>query len=164
MTTLPIDNNIRRLRFEHGEMTQQALAEQVGVTRQTINAMSWASTRHRSRSRFGSQPRSTRRSRRCSSTAKVRQPSSDQAPLADRHWHGSVIVTLARVIFFLLRRSAEPSGTLAKGEPKAWLLGRLDGHLLSALSDLCPGVNRGDRQCQAVRGRGRRPVPPFLSQ
>ena len=39
MSSLPIDNNIRRLRFEHGEMTQQALAEQVGVTRQTINAI-----------------------------------------------------------------------------------------------------------------------------
>jgi len=39
MASLPIDNNIRRLRFEHGEMTQQALAEQVGVTRQTINAI-----------------------------------------------------------------------------------------------------------------------------
>ncbi len=39
MTGLPIDNNLRRLRFEHGEMTQQALAEQVGVTRQTINAI-----------------------------------------------------------------------------------------------------------------------------
>ena len=32
-------NNIRRLRFEHGEMTQQALAERVGVTRQTVNAI-----------------------------------------------------------------------------------------------------------------------------
>jgi putative transcriptional regulator len=31
-----IANQIRRLRFEHGEMTQQALAEQVGCTRQTI--------------------------------------------------------------------------------------------------------------------------------
>jgi putative transcriptional regulator len=39
MTSLPIDNSIRRLRFENGEMTQQALAEQVGVTRQTINAI-----------------------------------------------------------------------------------------------------------------------------
>ena len=39
MGSAPIDNNIRRLRFEHGEMTQQALAEQVGVTRQTINAI-----------------------------------------------------------------------------------------------------------------------------
>ena len=39
MAALPIDNNIRRLRFEHGEMTQQALAERVGVTRQTINAI-----------------------------------------------------------------------------------------------------------------------------
>jgi len=31
-----IDNAIRRLRFEHGEMTQQSLAERVGCTRQTI--------------------------------------------------------------------------------------------------------------------------------
>jgi putative transcriptional regulator len=34
-----IANNIRRLRFEAGEMTQQALAEAVGVTRQTVNAI-----------------------------------------------------------------------------------------------------------------------------
>ncbi len=34
-----ITNNIRRLRFEHGEMTQQTLAERVGVTRQTVNAI-----------------------------------------------------------------------------------------------------------------------------
>lgn len=34
-----ITNSIRRLRFEHGEMTQQDLAERVGVTRQTINAI-----------------------------------------------------------------------------------------------------------------------------
>ncbi len=34
-----IRNNIRRLRFEHGEMTQKQLAEQVGVTRQTIVAI-----------------------------------------------------------------------------------------------------------------------------
>ena len=32
-------NIIRRLRFEHGEMTQQELAERVGVTRQTIIAL-----------------------------------------------------------------------------------------------------------------------------
>jgi len=36
---LPITNAIRKLRFEHGEMTQQDLAERVGVTRQTINAI-----------------------------------------------------------------------------------------------------------------------------
>jgi putative transcriptional regulator len=29
-------NRIRRLRFDNGEMTQQKLAERVGVTRQTI--------------------------------------------------------------------------------------------------------------------------------
>ena len=34
-----IRNHIRRLRFEHGEMTQQALADQAGVTRQTIIAL-----------------------------------------------------------------------------------------------------------------------------
>ena len=34
-----ISNSIRRLRFEHGEMTQQALAERIGVTRQTVNAI-----------------------------------------------------------------------------------------------------------------------------
>jgi len=32
-------NQIRRLRFEHGEMTQKQLAKMVGVTRQTIIAM-----------------------------------------------------------------------------------------------------------------------------
>nr|WP_220396248.1 helix-turn-helix transcriptional regulator [Arenimonas terrae] len=32
-------NHIRRLRFEHGEMTQEALARQAGVTRQTIIAL-----------------------------------------------------------------------------------------------------------------------------
>jgi len=34
-----IKNKIRTLRFFHDEMTQQQLAEQVGVTRQTIIAM-----------------------------------------------------------------------------------------------------------------------------
>jgi putative transcriptional regulator len=34
-----IRNDIRRLRFEHGEMTQQALAERIGLTRQTVNAI-----------------------------------------------------------------------------------------------------------------------------
>lgn len=34
-----IRNNIRRLRFEAGEMTQAQLAEQVGVTRQTLLAI-----------------------------------------------------------------------------------------------------------------------------
>lgn len=39
MSTTPIVNQIRRLRFEHGEMTQEALAKLVGVTRQTIIAL-----------------------------------------------------------------------------------------------------------------------------
>jgi putative transcriptional regulator len=34
-----ISNNIRKLRFNHNEMTQQELADQVGVTRQTIIAI-----------------------------------------------------------------------------------------------------------------------------
>ena len=34
-----IRNMIRRLRFDHGEMTQQELADRVGVTRQTVNAI-----------------------------------------------------------------------------------------------------------------------------
>ena len=34
-----ISNTIRRLRFERNEMTQQDLADRVGVTRQTINAI-----------------------------------------------------------------------------------------------------------------------------
>jgi len=36
---LKIRNNIRKLRFFRDEMTQQELAERVGVTRQTIIAM-----------------------------------------------------------------------------------------------------------------------------
>lgn len=35
----PIDNQIRRLRFEAGEMTQGQLAEKIGMTRQTIAAI-----------------------------------------------------------------------------------------------------------------------------
>lgn len=34
-----LSNNVRRLRFEHDEMTQAELAERVGVTRQTIAAI-----------------------------------------------------------------------------------------------------------------------------
>ena len=34
-----LSNKIRRLRFDSGEMTQKALAEQVGISRQTMNAI-----------------------------------------------------------------------------------------------------------------------------
>lgn len=34
-----ITNQIRRLRFERNEMTQQELADKIGVTRQTVNAI-----------------------------------------------------------------------------------------------------------------------------
>ena len=39
MTGTPIANEIRRWRFERGEITQEALAQQCGVTRQTIIAL-----------------------------------------------------------------------------------------------------------------------------
>lgn len=39
MAGTPISNQIRRLRFERGEMTQEALAQGCGVTRQTIIAL-----------------------------------------------------------------------------------------------------------------------------
>jgi putative transcriptional regulator len=39
MGTTAITNNIRKLRFFHGEMTQKELAKKVGVTRQTIVAI-----------------------------------------------------------------------------------------------------------------------------
>jgi len=34
-----LTNNIRKLRFENGQMTQQQLADKAGVTRQTIIAI-----------------------------------------------------------------------------------------------------------------------------
>ena len=34
-----ITNRIKDLRYAQGQMTQQALAEQIGVTRQTVNAI-----------------------------------------------------------------------------------------------------------------------------
>ena len=39
MPKAEIRNRIRRLRFDHGEMTQQELADRVGCTRQTIIAV-----------------------------------------------------------------------------------------------------------------------------
>lgn len=39
MAGTPIGNDIRRLRFERGEMTQETLAQACGVTRQTIIAL-----------------------------------------------------------------------------------------------------------------------------
>ena len=39
MSAATIVNHVRRLRFDAGEMTQQALADAVGVTRQTIIAI-----------------------------------------------------------------------------------------------------------------------------
>jgi putative transcriptional regulator len=36
MAKAKIDNQIRKLRFEHDEMTQQELADRIGCTRQTI--------------------------------------------------------------------------------------------------------------------------------
>ena len=39
MVETALTNHIRKLRFEHGEMTQKQLAELTGCTRQTINAI-----------------------------------------------------------------------------------------------------------------------------
>jgi putative transcriptional regulator len=39
VTSGRLTNHIRRLRFEHGEMTQRELAQRVGCTRQTIHAI-----------------------------------------------------------------------------------------------------------------------------
>jgi len=39
MTGPPIANNIRRLRFEADEMTQEELGRRIGMTRQTIAAI-----------------------------------------------------------------------------------------------------------------------------
>jgi len=36
---MELGNNIRRLRFENNEMSQEDLAEAVGVTRQTIHSV-----------------------------------------------------------------------------------------------------------------------------
>ena len=39
MAKAEIRNRVRRFRFDHGEMTQQELADRVGCTRQTIIAL-----------------------------------------------------------------------------------------------------------------------------
>ncbi len=39
MAKIELNNSIRRLRFDNGEMTQQELANRAGVTRQTIIAI-----------------------------------------------------------------------------------------------------------------------------
>lgn len=39
MPAPPIANTIRRLRFDHGEMTQAELASRIGMTRQTVAAI-----------------------------------------------------------------------------------------------------------------------------
>ena len=39
MAKAQIQNCVRKLRFEHGEMTQQELADRAGCTRQTIIAL-----------------------------------------------------------------------------------------------------------------------------
>lgn len=39
MSASPVGNHLRRLRFDHGEMTQDALARAAGVTRQTVIAL-----------------------------------------------------------------------------------------------------------------------------
>lgn len=42
MSKTSITNHIRRLRFESGEMSQQTLADRIGVSRQTVVAIEGA--------------------------------------------------------------------------------------------------------------------------
>lgn len=39
MSKSPVGNHLRRLRFEHNEMSQEALAKRAGIARQTIIAI-----------------------------------------------------------------------------------------------------------------------------
>jgi len=39
MAVPPIRNCVRKLRFDHGEMTQAELADRIGMTRQTVAAI-----------------------------------------------------------------------------------------------------------------------------
>ncbi len=36
---MKLNNHIRRLRFEHGDISQETLARELGVTRQTIHSI-----------------------------------------------------------------------------------------------------------------------------
>ncbi len=52
-----IRNSIRDLRFNHSEMTQQELADRIGVTRQTVNAIELGKYLTVSRSRVSNRGR-----------------------------------------------------------------------------------------------------------
>ena len=39
MIHLKLGNNLKRCRFNHGEITQQALANEIGVTRLTVHSI-----------------------------------------------------------------------------------------------------------------------------
>jgi plasmid maintenance system antidote protein VapI len=56
-----IVKSIRRLRFDHKEMTQQELADRIGVTRQTVNAIVLATAFTTARPFSSTAPSSTRR-------------------------------------------------------------------------------------------------------
>ena len=73
MSRVHIRNNIRRLRFNASEMTQQQLAERVGVTRQTTIAIEGDKYSPYSRWRFASLASSVCRWKTCFST---RRPTS----------------------------------------------------------------------------------------
>ena len=82
-----ITNQIRRFRFEHGEMTQQELAERVGVTRQTIIAIEGGKyTRRTCDSRFRAYPSRCRRgkSRAISRVSLGRHRSFQNLPAAEK--------------------------------------------------------------------------------
>ena len=63
MAEVPIRNEIRRLRFDQSEMTQADLADRIGVTRQTVNAIELAKYSPSLRSPFASPTSSAWRSK-----------------------------------------------------------------------------------------------------
>ena len=77
VTQTAITNTIRKLRFERNEMTQQDLAERVGVTRQTINAIELGKYSPSLEVAFRIAPRSASGSRRFSRTARGQHPPED---------------------------------------------------------------------------------------
>ena len=75
-----VTNEIRRLRFAHGEMTQAELAERVGVTRQTIIAIEQGRYSPSLEMAFQIAGRSRRRARR-----RLRVPRHEQKENPDDH-------------------------------------------------------------------------------
>ena len=74
--SLPIANQIRRLRFEHGEMTQSELAEKIGMTRQTVAAIEAANASRGRQRKYSAAPVFP-----CAAQRKTRNPAPNPAYL-----------------------------------------------------------------------------------